>query len=114
VDGTNFRRFLLRGSTSQYIPCGKHGRKDTPVKNDAPIYEKKQEQETPKSLLEELMREGARRLLEAAIELEVGDYLGRFREEKDEKGHRMVVRNGRLVRSRFVCQSLLLTPQAVL
>jgi hypothetical protein len=33
VDGTNFRRILLRASTSQYIPFSKQGRKDTPVKN---------------------------------------------------------------------------------
>lgn len=66
------------------------------MKNDAPIDEKKQEQETPKSLLEELIREGARRLLQAAIEQEVTEYLERFREENDDKGHRMVVRNGRL------------------
>jgi hypothetical protein len=49
---------MLRASTSQYIPCSKQGRKDTPVKNDAPIDGKEQEQETPKSLLEELIREG--------------------------------------------------------
>lgn len=79
MDGTNFRRILLRASTSQYIPCSKQGRKDTPVKNDAPIDEKEQEQETPKSLLEELIREGARRLLQAAIEQEVTEYLERFR-----------------------------------
>jgi putative transposase len=72
------------------------------VKNDAPIDEKKQEQETPKSLLEELIREGARRLLQAAIEQEVTEYLERFREEKDDKGHQMVVRNGRLPERMFV------------
>ena len=66
------------------------------MKNDAPIDEKEQEQETPKSLLEELIREGARRLLQAAIGQEVTEYLERFREEKDDKGHRMVVKNGRL------------------
>ena len=102
MDGTNFRRILLRASTSQYIPCSKQGRKDTPVKNDAPIDEKKQEQETPKSLLEELILEEARRLLQAAIEQEVTEYLERFREEKDDKGHRMVVRNGRLPERMFV------------
>ena len=96
MDGTNFRRILLKASTSQYIPFSKQGRKDTPLKNNAPIDEKKQEQQTPKSLLEELIREGARRLLQAAIEHEVTEYLERFREEKDDKGHRMVVRNGRL------------------
>ena len=83
MDGTNFRRILLRASTSQYISLyisfSKRGRKDTPVKNNAPIDEKKEEQETPKSLLEELIREGARRLLQAAIEQEVTEYLERFR-----------------------------------
>jgi hypothetical protein len=58
VDGTNFRRVLLRATPSQYIPCSKKGRKDTPVKNDAPTDEKEQEQKTSKSLLEELIREG--------------------------------------------------------
>jgi transcriptional accessory protein Tex/SPT6 len=58
------------------------------VKNDAPINVKKQEQENPKSFLEELIREGARRLLQAAIEQEVTEYLERFREEKDDKEHR--------------------------
>ena len=53
------------------------------MKNDAPIDEKKQEQETPKSLLEELIREGARRLLQAAIEQKVTEYLERFRGSLD-------------------------------
>lgn len=102
MDGTNSRRILLRVSTSQYIPFSKQGGKDTPVKNDASIDEKKQEQETPKSLLEKLIREGARRLFQAAIEQEMTEYLERFREEKDDKGNRMVVRNGRLPERMFV------------
>jgi putative transposase len=56
------------------------------VRNDPPIDEKKQEQETPRSLLEELIREGARRLLQAGFEQEVTEYLDLFREEKDDKG----------------------------
>jgi hypothetical protein len=67
VDRTNSKRILLRTSTSQYILFSKQGRNDTPVKNDVPIDEKTQEEETPKSLLEELIRERARRLLEVAI-----------------------------------------------
>jgi hypothetical protein len=61
-----------------------------PVKHDAPIDEKKREQETPKSLPEELIREGAGCLLRAAVEQNVTEYLERFREEKDDKGHWMV------------------------
>jgi transposase-like protein len=64
------------------------------MKNDEPIDEKKQEEENPKSILEQIIQEGARRLLQAAIENEVAEYVGRFTELKNEKGHRMVVKNG--------------------
>ena len=46
--------------------------------------------------LETLLREGARRLLQEALELEVQQYIDRFQQGKDEKGHRLVVRNGHL------------------
>jgi putative transposase len=45
--------------------------------------------------LDELAREGARRMLQAALEVEVADYLGRFRDERDERGWARVTRNGR-------------------
>jgi putative transposase len=44
--------------------------------------------------LDELVREGARRLLAAALEAEVDAYLGAHTEVVDEGGHRLVVRNG--------------------
>ena len=40
------------------------------------------------------LREGARRLLQEALELEVESYSQRFQELRDDKGQRMVVRNG--------------------
>ena len=46
--------------------------------------------------LETLLREGARRLLQEALELEVQEYIDRFQQRKDDKGHRLVVRNGHL------------------
>jgi putative transposase len=49
-----------------------------------------------RSALEEVLREGARRMLQAAIEGEVADYVGRRADLRDENGHRMVVRNGYL------------------
>jgi len=64
------------------------------MKNDEPIDEKKQVEESPKSVLEQIIHEGARRLLQAAIENEVAEYVERFKEMKNEKGHRMVVKNG--------------------
>jgi putative transposase len=45
--------------------------------------------------LDELAREGARRMLAAALEAEVASYLDDHQGERDEQGHRLVVRNGR-------------------
>jgi len=44
--------------------------------------------------LDELAREGARRMIAMALETEVEDYVGRFADEVDERGRRLVVRNG--------------------
>jgi len=45
--------------------------------------------------LDELAREGARRMIAAALEAEVEQYVGSFVDELDEDGKRLVVRNGR-------------------
>jgi putative transposase len=44
--------------------------------------------------LDEVVREGARRMLAAALEAEVDDYLAACAAERDEGGRRLVVRNG--------------------
>jgi len=44
--------------------------------------------------LDELAREGARRMLVAALEVEVADYVARSGEARDGRGHAEVVRNG--------------------
>ena len=46
------------------------------------------------SVLDELVREGARRMLAAALEAEVAAYVDAHRGEVDEHGRRLVVRNG--------------------
>jgi putative transposase len=46
------------------------------------------------SSLDEICREGARRMLAAALEAEVEEYVTAFAGELDEDGHRLVVRNG--------------------
>lgn len=56
------------------------------------------EKENESSLQEHLdavIREGARRMLVAALEAEVQEYVERHQHERDEKGHRQVVRNGK-------------------
>ena len=46
------------------------------------------------SLLDEVVREGARRMLAAALEAEVDAYLAELADQRDERGRRLVVRNG--------------------
>ena len=45
-------------------------------------------------VLDEIIREGARRMLQAAIEREVADYVERHKDCRDAGGRRLVVRNG--------------------
>lgn len=51
---------------------------------------------TCQNALDELVRQGAQQMLQRAIENEVAAYLERYADQRDEKGHRLVVRNGRL------------------
>jgi transposase-like protein len=44
--------------------------------------------------LDELFREGARRMLAVALEAEVDAYIAAHAEQVDERGHRLVRRNG--------------------
>jgi putative transposase len=46
------------------------------------------------SLLDEIVRDGARQMLAAALQAEVAAYVEQFKDELDEHGRRLVVRNG--------------------
>jgi transposase-like protein len=46
------------------------------------------------SLLDEIVRDGARQMLAAALQAEVAGYIESCRYEVDEDGHRLVIRNG--------------------
>ncbi|WP_433412960.1 IS256 family transposase [Microtetraspora malaysiensis] len=46
------------------------------------------------SLIDEIVREGARRMLAEALKAEVDAYIAAFADQRDEAGHRLVVRNG--------------------
>jgi len=63
------------------------------MKNDEPVGPENQAVEK-NNLLEEIIRDGARKVLQAAIEQEVGTYIDMFKGLKDENGRRMVVRHG--------------------
>jgi len=61
------------------------------------VVEKRDEREAGEEVLrlDEIAREGARRMLIEALEAEVNNYIERHRIERDEQGHALVVRNGR-------------------
>ena len=46
------------------------------------------------SVIDEIVREGARRMLAEALQAEVDAYIAAFASERDEDGRRLVVRNG--------------------
>jgi transposase-like protein len=53
-------------------------------------------QQSSRDVLTELLHEGARKMLATALEQEVEEYIQRFAKQRDERGHRLVVRNGSL------------------
>jgi transposase-like protein len=66
------------------VPEGSHGRGDgATVSGDAAV-----------SLIDQIVREGARRMLAEALQAEVEAYIARFAADRDEDGRRLVVRNG--------------------
>lgn len=53
-----------------------------------------EKQQEPVSLLDELVRDGARQMLAVALQAEVAAYVEQFADVLDENGRRLVVRNG--------------------
>ena len=53
-----------------------------------------QEEKEGKRALEQILRQGAQQMLQQAIVWEVEEYMLVFKEEHDESGHQLVVRNG--------------------
>ena len=52
--------------------------------------------DSPKDVLSQILHEGARKMLAAAIEAEVDDYLDARADQTDAQGRRLVIRNGYL------------------
>ena len=57
-------------------------------------------------MLDERAMEGARRMLAAALEIEVDSYIERHRSHRDSDGHAMVVRNGKAQTLRATVEEL--------
>ena len=60
------------------------------------VEERSEEKSGELRTLDELAREGARRMLVFALDEEVESYVAAHVEARDERGHRLVVRNGHL------------------
>ena len=52
--------------------------------------------ESPQDVLTEILREGAHQLLVEALEVEIQEFLGQYRDLRDERGRQRIVRNGYL------------------
>lgn len=78
------------------------------------VVEKEQAQEISReeSALDRLAREGARRMLEEALEAEVAAYVERHRADRDESGRALVVRNGRAQQRQVVVGAGVLAVEA--
>jgi len=62
-------------------------------KNNAPRLGE-MESTSPRSVFEDIMHEGARTMLQAAMENEVAEFVRKHARHVDENGHRLVVKNG--------------------
>ena len=58
------------------------------------VHDEAESNEAGGSLLDEIVRDGARQMLAVALEAEVAAYVEQFADDLDENGHRLVVRNG--------------------
>ena len=61
-------------------------------------------EETPATpTLDDLAREGARRMLMAALQVEVAQYVDAYQEARDARGRRLVVRHGQAEARKVTC-----------
>ena len=77
------------------VPQSTHKpRKDTPVRKNNPKSFINPEENINLFPLDEIVRKGAKRMLEQALETEVDSFLERNQYILDDEGRRLVVRNG--------------------
>src|SRR5256714_10279368 len=74
--------------------AGMPGREGTPMLTVVPDVAGALPAREPSSLIDQIVRDGARQMLAAALQAEVAAYIGQFAGLRDEDGRRMVVRNG--------------------
>ena len=72
----------------------RHNQEDTPMQQDTSLPEARPDRRLPLWPLDEVVRQGARQLVQRAVEVEVDLFLERYQYLMDDQGHRQVVRNG--------------------
>src|SRR5690606_17739560 len=85
----------FRVSPTREHPASRHGGKETPPMLKLSTDTSSVQAGEMTLTLDGIAREGATRMLQAALEAEVAAYLERFRGERDERGQALVVRNGK-------------------
>src|SRR5213594_4434934 len=88
--------FLGKLSSQPQNPGGNRGKGTPPMLKVITTTSEAPAGEAPaiSGTLDDLARDGARRMIAAALHVEVAEYVARFREARDAGGHRLVVRNG--------------------
>ncbi len=71
------------------------------MKNDIPSYENNHPSNAFNNVLEESLREGARKLLKQAIDNEVSEHLEKYMHLREDNNTRAVIRNGYLPKRRI-------------
>ena len=72
----------------------RHNQEDTPMEQDTSLPGARPDRSLPRWPLDEVVRQGARQLVQRAVEVEVELFLERYQYLMDDQGHRQVVRNG--------------------
>jgi len=72
----------------------RRNQEDTPMEQDRALQAERPDRTLPLVPLDEVVRQGARQLVQRAVEVEVDLFLERYQYLMDDRGHRQVVRNG--------------------
>ena len=82
------------GTQSHGVLETRHNQEDTPMQQDTSLPGERPDRSLPLWPLDEVVRQGARQLVQRAVEVEVELFLERYQYLMDDQGHRQVVRNG--------------------
>ena len=92
--GRNEQAYPWLGMWKPGVLATRHNQEDTPMQQDTAFPGERPDRSLPWWPLDEVVRQGARQLVQRAVEVEVDLFLERYQYLLDAQGHRQVVRNG--------------------